>query len=80
MAALAVWVALDDDRDLADSYRDTLAVANGEYLEAAPLAAPGGGKAGYVYGYQGRASWVMAVVYDRVEDGELPGRARHGGG
>jgi hypothetical protein len=69
VAALAVWVALDDDRDLADSYRDTLAVANGEYLDAAPLAAPGGDWVGYIYGYQGQASWVMAVVHDGVEAG-----------
>jgi hypothetical protein len=69
VAALAVWVALDDDRDLADSYRDTLAVANGEYLDAAPLAAPGGDWVGYIYGYQGEASWVIAVVHDGVEAG-----------
>ena len=68
-AALAVWVALGDDRDLADSYRATLAVANGEYFDAADLEAPGGAKVGYVYGYQGRASWVLAVVYDGVRDG-----------
>ncbi len=69
VTAAAVWVALDDDRDLADSYRETLAVANGEYFDAAHLNAPGGGHVGYVYGYQGRASWVFAVIYDGVEDG-----------
>ena len=36
-AAAAVWFALGDDRDLADSYRETLAVANGEYFDAAPI-------------------------------------------
>ena len=30
---------------------------------------PGGKKVGYVYGYQGRASWALAVVYDGVADG-----------
>ena len=55
--------------ELADSYRDTLAVANGEYFEAAPVELPGGKKVGYVYGYQGRASWVLALIYDGVEDG-----------
>jgi Putative zinc-finger len=69
-AALAVWVALDDDRDLADSYRDTLAVANGEYFDAASMAVPGGEEVGYVYGYQGRASWVLVVLYDGVDDGK----------
>jgi hypothetical protein len=68
-AALAVWVGLGDDRDLADSYRDTLAVANGEYFDAASMSVPGGKDVGYVYGYQGRASWVLVVIYDAVETG-----------
>ena len=49
-AAAAVWFALGNDRDLADSYRATRPV-------------------GYVYGYQGRTSWVLAVVYDGVPGG-----------
>ena len=68
-AAAAVWFALGDDRDLADSYRDTLAVANGEYFDAAPVELPGGERVGYIYGYQGRTSWVMAVIYDGIADG-----------
>jgi hypothetical protein len=67
-AAAAVWFALSDDRNLADAYRATLAVANGEYFDAAPMVLPGGEKVGYVYGYQGRASWVLAVVYEGVAD------------
>ena len=69
VAAFAVWTALDDDRDLADSYRDTLAVANGEYFDAATMQVPGGREVGYVYGYQGRASWVLVVIYDAVDTG-----------
>ena len=46
VAAFAVWAALDDDRDLADSYRDTLAVANGEYFDAAPMQVPAGERSG----------------------------------
>jgi hypothetical protein len=69
IAGFVVWNSLSDDRQLADSYRATLAVANGEYFDAAPLEAPGGAKVGYVYGYQGRASWVLAIVYDGVKDG-----------
>jgi hypothetical protein len=68
-AAAAVWFALGDDRELADSYRDTLAVAHGEYFDAAPVELPGGQDVGYVYGYQGRTSWVFAVIYDGVTDG-----------
>ena len=30
---------------------------------------PGGERVGYVYGYQGRASWVLAVIYDGLPDG-----------
>ena len=66
----AVWFALGDDRDVADAYRATLAVADGEYFDAAPLELPGGAKAGYVYGYQGRASWALAIVYDGIAPGE----------
>ena len=69
-AAGAVWFALSGDRNLADAYRATLAVAHGEYFDAAPMVLPGGQKAGYVYGYQGRASWVFAIVYDGVADGD----------
>jgi hypothetical protein len=69
IAAGVVWFALGDDRDLADSYRDTLAVAHGSYFDAAPVRAPGGKRIGYVYGYQGRASWVLAILYDGVADG-----------
>lgn len=69
-AAGAVWFALSDDRDLADAYRATLAVANGEYFDAAPMELPGGEKVGYVYGYQGRASWVLGIVYAGVPDAD----------
>jgi hypothetical protein len=68
-AALAVWFALGDDRDLADEYRDTLAVANGDYFDAAPLEAPGGRTIGYVYGYQGRTSWLLTIAFDGLDDG-----------
>jgi hypothetical protein len=69
VAAGAVWIASSDDRELADSYRETLAIANGEYFDAAPLELPGGRQVGYVYGYEGRASWVLALVYEGVEAG-----------
>lgn len=69
IATVVAWGALDDERKLAEDYRETLAVADGEYFDAAPLEAPGGEKAGYVYGYQGRASWVFAVVYADIPDG-----------
>jgi hypothetical protein len=75
IAAAAVWFALADDRELADSYRDTLAVAHGERFAAAPVDLADGSQVGYIYGYQGRASWVFAVMYDCPYDGtyELEG-------
>jgi hypothetical protein len=74
-AAAAMWFALADDRDLADDYRATLAVANGEHFDAKPVLLADGTKVGYVYGYQGRTSWVLAVMYDCPYDGtyELEG-------
>jgi hypothetical protein len=60
--AAIVFAALDDERELAGSYRDTLDVADGQYFKAARLEAPGGVPAGFVFGYQGRTSWVLVVV------------------
>jgi hypothetical protein len=79
-SAAVVWFALGDDRDLASSYRETLAVANGEYFEAAPVELPGGKPVGYAYGYQGRTSWVLAVIYDGVADGRYELEAVTGDG
>lgn len=66
-AALAIGIAgtllvVDDDLDLASRYRETLAVANGDYLTAAPLEAPGGARVGTVFGYQGDPCWLFLTV------------------
>jgi hypothetical protein len=68
-AAAAMWFALGDDRELADSYRNALAVAHGEYFDAAPITVPGGRQVGYAYGYQGETSWMLAVINEGVDDG-----------
>jgi hypothetical protein len=65
--ALAIGVAgalfvVDDDLELASRYRETLAVANGKYLSAKPLEAPGAARAGTVFGYQGEPSWLFLTV------------------
>ncbi|HLM30087.1 MAG TPA: hypothetical protein VK326_00325 [Solirubrobacterales bacterium] len=70
LAAGAVWLALGNDRTLADEYRETLAVADGEYFEALPMELPDGERVGYAYGYQGRTSWVVAIVYAGVPAGD----------
>lgn len=61
-AAAAVWIALGSERDLAERYRETLAVADGRYFDVARLEAPGGRAAGTVFGYEGDPSWVLVVV------------------
>jgi hypothetical protein len=64
-AALATGIMLgvtNDDRRLADQYRATLAEAHGSYFEATSLRAPAGTRAGLVYGYRGRPSWIYVAV------------------
>jgi hypothetical protein len=65
-AGLAVGIVLGatgDDRRLADQYRETLAAANGSYFEAARLVDDAGHRAGLVYGYRGRPSWIYVGLY-----------------
>ncbi len=62
VAAAGVWFATDSDRELADRYGETLALANGEYFAAAPLEAAGGRRIGTVFGYEGDPSWCVVVV------------------
>jgi hypothetical protein len=61
-AAGIVLALVDDERDLAARYRDTLQQADGRYFQAARLEAPGGMPAGVVFGYEGRPSWVLVTV------------------
>jgi putative zinc finger protein len=71
IAAAGVWFATDSDRDIADRYGETLAVANGEYFTAAPLEAAGGRRIGSVFGYEGDPSWCMVVVDSGEEGGAI---------
>ena len=59
---VAVYAAGAADRELADSYRRTLAVADGDYFAARPLENAEGSETGHVFGYQGSPSWVFCVV------------------
>lgn len=64
-AAVAVVIVLgttSDDRRLADQYRQTLAAAHGTYFEAGVLRAPGGRRAGVVFGYRGTPSWIFVQM------------------
>lgn len=60
---LTRWAGADD-RELAQQYRETLAVADGDYLAAAPLVSRGDSEAGHVFAYQGDPSWLFITVKD----------------
>jgi hypothetical protein len=62
LGAFGALLVVDDDLELASRYRETLSIANGKYLSAAPLQAPGGGRAGTAFGYQGEPSWLFVTV------------------
>lgn len=68
-AAGGVYLATRADRELADRYRQTLAVANGEYFSAAPLVDTRRRPGGHVFGYQGSPSWIFIVVSDAARAG-----------
>ncbi len=72
VTATVMWLSSQDDRDLASRYRETLAEANGKYLAAEALAAPGGQRVGTVFGYEGSPSWVLVTVYESTQP--PPGR------
>jgi Putative zinc-finger len=61
LGAGTVVLATADDRRLADSYRSVLGSGQGSFFAAAPLRGPGG-RAGTVFGYQGRPSWLMVTL------------------
>src|SRR5918992_549610 len=62
LASGAVWWRTADDRQLATNYRETLAIADGRYLRAAPMLADGAIPVGHLFAYQGSPSWLLAVV------------------
>ena len=70
IGAGGVWLATADDRTLANSYRETLATANGQYFSAADLVGEGGDHAGIVFAYQGDPSWMFVVLDDVERSGD----------
>jgi Putative zinc-finger len=63
VAAMAgLYVATDDDREAASTYRRALQQANGSYFGALPLRDRGGRRAGLVFGYAGSPSWLFVLV------------------
>lgn len=65
LSASATYFVGRGDRELADSYRDTLRIANGKYVAAHPLTDERGGRAGHIFGYQGSPSWIFCVISGR---------------
>jgi hypothetical protein len=71
-AVLAVVVVLEitqDDRETAAVYRRALQQANGSYFGALPLRDRSGRRAGLVFGYEGRPSWVFVLVQEAAGSG-----------
>ena len=62
VAGVGVWLALSDEREVADRYRSNLAEVQGEDFDAASLYAPGDLEVGQVFGYQGSPSWTLVSV------------------
>jgi hypothetical protein len=62
LAAGTVWWQTADDRQLANDYRRTLAVAHGHGLSAAPLLA-GGAETGSVFAYQGSPVPILTASF-----------------
>jgi hypothetical protein len=75
VTAAALIAVYSDDRQTAETYRETLERAGGQSFQAQPLRDKTGARAGVVFGYQGRPSWMLVTVYpdfrDAVASGEL---------
>lgn len=67
-SAAAVWRSTARDRQLAASYRRTLAVAHGHYLTAATIYTAQHA-VGHLFGYQGEPSWIFLTVEDAAGSG-----------
>lgn len=63
----AIYLVDESDRELAQSYRRTLGVADGTYVAARSFVGNDGRELGYVFGYQGSPSWIFCVVRDGEE-------------
>ena len=61
LAGGSVFQATAGDRRLADGYQAVLRQGQGSFFAAAPLRGSQG-RAGTVFGYQGRPSWVMVTL------------------
>lgn len=80
--AAAFWMTADD-RKIATYYRDALAEANGRYFGVVPLVGADGTRAGHMFAYEGRPTWVFLIFATPLDPGryeaelETPGGAIH---
>jgi hypothetical protein len=72
--ASVLLVSFRDERQLASQYRAALARVDGQYFQAARLYTGDGTPAGKVFGYQGRPSWLVLVVYAPYRQTSLTGQ------
>jgi hypothetical protein len=69
LAAGATWWRTADDRRLAASYRQTLAIAHGRYLSDAKLTTSTRADVGHVFAYQGSPSWIVVTLTAAPQSG-----------
>jgi hypothetical protein len=79
-AAALVYRQGEQDRVLAEQYRQTLAVANGRYLNAARLTSTAGEQSGTVFLYQGSPSWLLVTATAAPTNGRYEILVRDRGG
>jgi hypothetical protein len=79
-SATVVYRQGEQDRALADQYRQTLSIANGRYLKAERLTTPAGEQSGTVFLYQGSPSWLLVSISAAPTDGRYEILVRDRGG
>lgn len=67
-AGAGFWIT-SDDRNVAQHYRDALAVADGKYFGVVPLKVPDGGRIGHLFAYEGDPTWVFFIFDSPLEPG-----------
>jgi hypothetical protein len=80
VATAATYLSLRDERHLASQYRAALERVGGDYFEAAELRTVDGATAGKVFGYQGRPSWLLVIVYRDFRGGSFSAEAETAAG
>jgi hypothetical protein len=75
----AFWITADD-RKVASYYRDALAEANGRYFGVVPLESDDGTRAGHLFAYEGRPTWVFLIFTTPLAPGRYDAELEEPGG